>query len=440
MFTVDAEQREFNNRFQMQFFSLEELVPEDHLLRAIDKFVDFNFIYDLVEPLYCENNGRPGIDPVTLMKIPFIQYLFGIPSMRQTIKEIEVNVAYRWFLGLSLTDSVPHFSTFGKNYKRRFEGRSLAEQIFYSILNQCIEANLIDTTSIFIDGTHVKACANSHKYKNEEVEVAAKWLAAELGEAIQEDRIEHGKKPLKEPTAQNQSKNIKISRNDPDAGWFHKGEHKQVFAYNVQTACDKHGWVLSYSVHAGNTHDTQAFPAIYNKLKQFNPRFLVLDAGYKTPTICQFILSQHMTPVLPYTRPRRKKENRDIVYDEYYDCYLDENNVVYQYRTTNRKGYREYRASKEDQERYNNHRVITRHVWQDAMEEVEDIRHRNGMKDMYKLRKETIERTFGTAKEHHGLRYTHLVGKELMEFKVGLTYACLNMKKLAKMKKKMDLA
>ena len=107
--------------------SLDQLVPEDHLLRKIDKYVDFNFIYDLVEEKYSTQTGRPSIDPVMLIKIPIIQYMYGIKSMRQTIKEIEVNVAYRWFLGLDFYDKVPHFSTFGKNYKRRFEGTDLFE-------------------------------------------------------------------------------------------------------------------------------------------------------------------------------------------------------------------------------------------------------------------------------------------------------------------------
>jgi len=103
--------------------SLEELVPENHLLRMIDKAIDFNFIYDEVENLYSDK-GSPGIDPVSLFKIVFIQYLFGIRSMRQTIKEIEVNVAYMWFIGYSLTELVPHFSTFGKNYIRRISKRT----------------------------------------------------------------------------------------------------------------------------------------------------------------------------------------------------------------------------------------------------------------------------------------------------------------------------
>ena len=87
--------------------SLEKLVPENHILRAIDKAIDFSFIYEEVEGLYSEK-GRSSIDPVSLFKIVFIQYLFGIRSMRQTIREIEVNNAYRWFIGYSLTEPVPH--------------------------------------------------------------------------------------------------------------------------------------------------------------------------------------------------------------------------------------------------------------------------------------------------------------------------------------------
>ena len=117
MMTRDADKK----REQMMMFSMDDMVPKDHMLRKIDRAIDWNFIYDLVEDKYCADNGRPSMDPVMLIKIPFIQYLYGIKSMRQTIKEIEVNVAYRWFLGLDMLDPVPHFSTFGKNYTRRFK-------------------------------------------------------------------------------------------------------------------------------------------------------------------------------------------------------------------------------------------------------------------------------------------------------------------------------
>ena len=87
---------------------IDDLVPKDHILRDIDKAIDFSFIYDEVKELYCRDNGRPSIDPVVLFKIVMIQYTFGIRSMRQTIKEIEVNMAYRWFLGYDMIEKIPH--------------------------------------------------------------------------------------------------------------------------------------------------------------------------------------------------------------------------------------------------------------------------------------------------------------------------------------------
>ena len=109
-----------NNRFQQQILCIEDLVPKNHMLRDVESAMDFNFIYELVENLYCEDNGRPSIDPVVLFKIVLIQYLFGIRSMRQTIKEIGVNVAYRRFLGFGLMDKIPSHTTFRKNYARHF--------------------------------------------------------------------------------------------------------------------------------------------------------------------------------------------------------------------------------------------------------------------------------------------------------------------------------
>src|SRR5574344_1864612 len=104
------------SRREIQIISIEDLVPQDHILRDIDRAIDFSFIYDEVAPLYSSDTGRPSVDPVVLFKIVLIQYTFGIRSMRQTIKEIDVNMAYRWFLGYGFTEKIPHFSTFGKNY------------------------------------------------------------------------------------------------------------------------------------------------------------------------------------------------------------------------------------------------------------------------------------------------------------------------------------
>ena len=103
------------SRREIMIISIEDLVPKNHILRDIDRAINFDFIYDEVSDLYCTDNGRPSVDPIVLFKIILLQYTFGIRSMRQTIKEIEVNMAYRWFLGYGMTDKIPHFSPFGKN-------------------------------------------------------------------------------------------------------------------------------------------------------------------------------------------------------------------------------------------------------------------------------------------------------------------------------------
>ena len=173
--------------------SLEKLVPENHILRAIDKVIDFSFIYEEVEGLYSDK-GRPGIDPVSLFKIVFIQYLFGIRSMRQTIREIEVNNAYRWFIGYSLTEPVPHFSTFGKNYVRRFAGTDIFERIFKRILSEAQKSGYVDASAVFIDSTHIKACANKNKSKEVKVTKPIKQYQQELEAEINELRLADGKK------------------------------------------------------------------------------------------------------------------------------------------------------------------------------------------------------------------------------------------------------
>ena len=451
-------------REQMMIFCMDDMVPQDHMLRLIDRAIDWSFIYELVEEKYCPDNGRPSMDPVMLIKIPFIQYLYGIKSMRQTIREIEVNVAYRWFLGLDMMDPVPHFSTFGKNYVRRFKDTDLFEQIFAKILEQCMKFHLVDTSHIFVDSTHVKACANSKKMRKQTAHEQTLWYEEELKKEITQDRKRHGKKPLKDrdpkdPPASDTGaedlsikesaqgeKTRKCSVTDPESGWFRKGEHKHVFAYAVETACDRHGWILGYTVHPGNEHDSRTFKPVYEKIKKYEPDMITMDGGYRTPAIAHICIKDGIQPLFPYKRPMTKKgffRKQEYVYDEYYDCYICPENHVLTYHTTNRKGYKEYKSCGEycaccpslcQCTHSKNHvKTVTRHVWEEYMEMAEDIRHTRGNKQIYALRKETIERIFGTAKEQHGFRYTQYIGKARMEMKAGLTFACMNLKKLARL-------
>lgn len=131
----------------------------------------------------------------------------------------------------------------------------------------------------------------------------------------------------------------------------------------------------------------------------------------------------------------------EFVYDEYYDCYICPENKILRYSTTNRDGYKEYKSNSCECEKCqfrskcteskNCVKLVTRHVWEEYMEMVEDIRHTKGIKEIYKLRSQTIERVFADAKEKHGMRYTQYRGIAKVRAELNLLFACMNLKKLA---------
>ena len=182
---------------------LEALVPKDHLLWKIEKVMDYEWLYERIDPYYCHDNGRPGADPVVLIKMVLIQHLFGIPSLRQTYREIQVNNAYRWFLGYGLLDNIPHFATVSYAFCQRFPDE-LASEIFEHILNKALNNRMLDTSTIFIDGTHIKASANKKKFQKEQVAKAARVYSGQLRREVNAEREKLGKEPIEDDDDENQ--------------------------------------------------------------------------------------------------------------------------------------------------------------------------------------------------------------------------------------------
>ena len=452
----------------------ESLVPANHLLRKIDAAVDFNEIYDMVEPLYCTDNGRPSVDPVVLFKMVIIQHLYGLTSLRRTAEEVSLNVAYRWFLGYRLQEETPHFSTVSYNFRHRFTSE-IIDQIFSWILMQMVDAGYVAPGVVFVDGTHIKANANTKKVIKLEVPVAAKRYAQELMDEVNADRVAHGKKPfeddkddddtteppappkkkrdntskkkLKKRKKEAKKKTVTVSTTDPDCGLFVKGDHKKQMAYEAHTVCDVHGVVLEVEVTPGNVHDSVPFDDVYDRIVEKFPdvHTFVADGAYKTPHICKKVFSDGRVLSTAYRRPQTMKGGHDwwkYVYDEYYDCIICPEYQVLNYSTTNRDGYREYKSDPKicancPTRHLCTHskdcvKTVTRHIWADYVELAEDARHTPIYQRMYKDRKETIERVFADAKEKHGMRYTRYTGLAQVRNWVKLKFAAMNLKKFAK--------
>ena len=438
---------QINEREQLEILTIEQLVPPNHLVRKLDAALDFSFIYPIVEPLY-STLGRPSIDPVVLFKMTMIQYVFGIRSMRQTIKEIETNVAYRWFLGFGFHTEVPHFSTFGKNYVRRFEDTDIFEQIFYRILKEIVDVGLLSADHVFIDSTHVKASANKRKFNKKMVRKETRAYEEKLQEELNLDREKNGKKPFPpEKFEKEEWKEIKESTTDPESGYYVKDERTKQFAYSFHAATDEHGFVLGTIVTPGNIHDSHMLQPLVEKVieKVTKPLAVAADAAYKTPAITNFLLENQMLPVLPYTRPKTKDgffRKDDYVYDEHYDCYICPNDQILPYVTTTKEGYRQFKSNssicatcpslKQCTASKNYTKLIQRHIWADYVEEAEHLRHHHEIKSIYAKRKETIERVFADAKEKHGMRWTTLRGLKKLSMQAMLTFAAMNLKKLAR--------
>jgi len=433
---------------------IDALVPKEHLLRKIEKVMDYEWLYERLAPYYCHENGRPGTDPVVLIKMVLIQHLFGIPSLRQTYREIQVNVAYRWFLGYSLLDEIPHFATVSYAFCKRFPPE-LSEEIFTHILNKALNNRMVDPREIFIDGTHIKASANKKKYQKEQVAKTAKIYQEQLSKEVAAERESLGKKTTRKDDDDDEGSGgsttgemceRKVSTTDPDSGLFVKGEHEKQFAYEAHTACDRKGFILGVHVTAGNVHDSIAWDSLYNNVTESfsEVEYVTMDSAYKTPWIAKKILDDNRIPILPYTRRTGKKDRYrpwDYIYDPAADSFTCPQGKTLRHTTTTKDGKRVYRSTPKECRgcpccekcgaNAKGQKVLQTHIWQEYLDLVEQIRKTEVWQDIYARRKETIERAFADAKEKHGMRYTHHRGLARVTSWVRLKFAAMNLKKLA---------
>ena len=434
---------------ELEMVSLESLVPQDHLLRKIEAVIDFSFIHDRVAGLYCLDNGRPPLDPTLMFKALFIGYLFGVRSERQLVREIEVNVAYRWFLRLKLTDPVFDASTLSQNRRRRFNDTSVAQDIFDHIVEQAIRHGLVDGTVLYTDSTHLKANANKGKYDLAMVAKSRSDYWADLDAAIDEDRAAHGKASLKPKERTPAEKETKVSRTDPDSGYMvREGKPKGFFYLDHRTVDGRHAIITDTFATPASIHDSVVYLGRLDRQRQrfdFDVQAVGLDAGYATAGIAKGLIDRDILGVTGYRNPTPPKpgmmRKTRYVYERQADGYRCPNGQLLTYATTDRNGYRHYKSDPaicracpllaSCTSNANAVRTITRHVWQDEREEVDQRRLTPWGKAIYKRRKETVERSFADAKQLFGHRYARFRTLVRVRCQCLLAAAAQNIKKIA---------
>lgn len=187
-------------------FCLEKHIPEDHLLRQIDQFLDFDQIRQHLQPFY-STTGRPSIDPELMIRMLLVGYCYGIRSERRLCEEVNFNLAYRWFCRLGLEAEVPDHSSFSKNRHGRFRDAGAFRYVFEQVLASCIDADLVRGEGFAVDASIVKADASRQRHREDNDD----WGN---GRAVREyiEALETGNAPAGKSTR-------KISPTDPAASY-----------------------------------------------------------------------------------------------------------------------------------------------------------------------------------------------------------------------------
>lgn len=289
------------------YITLEELVPQEHILRAIERAIDWSLIRRRLARYYSDT-GRPSIPPEQLVKAMLLGYLFGIPSERRLMQEIQVNCAYRWFLQLELTDPVWDHSTFSKNRHGRFAEAALFSELFDAVVERLTTTGLVRGQHVSQDSTLVRAnCSHKSFVPIEVTESAAAFRARvarenPVTEATPETPPpDDPGNPLVTWRGEMRSNATHRSRTDPDARYMRRGQGRESHPrYAVHLTMDNRTRVV-LAVAATRATDTEEATGrqMLTHLRRrhaLRPKTVGADKGYAKRPYLRSLRRRRITP------------------------------------------------------------------------------------------------------------------------------------------------
>jgi transposase len=274
------------------YFRLEDQIPENHLLRLIEKHISFAFVRERLKQSYSDT-GRPSIDPELLLRILLIGYLYGVTSERKLVEELRMHLAWRWFTGLGFDQEIPHHSTFSKNRHGRFQESKLFEQLFEEIVARCLEAGLVQGDNLSVDGSFVEANAN----KGSRIPREQLAEAAQVNQSVRQYLVElEQQNPAEEPVHEQEL----VSTTDPDATYATKGGTLARLGYYDNYLVDNHSCVI-VGVQATAARMSQETVAAQDMIARFaewqgrDPASVAADASYGNGEFLQWLMERGIT-------------------------------------------------------------------------------------------------------------------------------------------------
>ena len=448
-----------NQQIEMHLITIEDLVPMDHLLRKVNDIIDLSFIYNEVENMYCHNNGRPSIDPVVLIKFLLIGFLYGINSERRISEEIQVNMAYRWFLGLDIMDKVPDHSTVSQNRRRRFNGSGLFRNIFQKIVSICIEKGLADGRLVFTDSTHMKANASRKtEYIKQTEEVTNEYLKEldQYEETVRAQLETEGKiKPVRCKKRKEKTEIIsrRESRTDPESGFYkRKGKAEGMHYLSHETVDSKNGIIIDVAATAGNVPDSQPYIKRIDYIEKnlgLKIQEACADSGYDTNLINQQLSERDINFYTPERTEQKRGttefQRKDFQYDEKDDRFICPGGKTLPLHRLNRtintvtKEYRCPKAECKDcpfRSRCIGEKGSDKRIQVNIFEDVVKKNHEKDGTERHTrvllLRQIWSEGSFAAQKSRHNLKFLYRRGLEAAEQQCLLSSTALNLKRMIK--------
>jgi transposase len=354
---------------QIQFlyaFDLDKVVPPDHLVRQIDGVLDLSWVHKELAPYY-SHTGRPSIDPVLMIRMLLVGYVFALRSERRLCSEMQVNLAYRWFCKLSVEDQIPDHSVFSRARHERFRDSDALRRVFEGVVAMCIAAGLVGGEAFSVDASLIKADVDKKKRvpgdqsnawpKAEEASRAVREYLTALDAARSDE--ERGDKDDGGFSGGGRSKPPKeVSLTDPQATWVARPGVDPFFAYDANYLIDNKAGIIvdAEGTRANRIVEIAVTQTMMDRVRRrfdLQPQRLAGDTAYGAVRLLKWLVDRGITPHIPVwdksARSNGTFSRADFVFDQERNIYIcpggaeltstgniDQSHIVY------------YRASKND--------------------------------------------------------------------------------------------
>jgi len=438
-------------------FDLDKVVPPDHLVRQIDGVLDLSWVHKELAPYY-SHTGRPSIDPVLMIRMLLVGYVFALRSERRLCSEVQVNLAYRWFCKLSVEDQIPDHSVFCRARHERFRESDALRRVFEGVVAMCIAAGLVGGEAFSVDASLIKADVD--KKKRVPGDQPNAWLKAkEASRAVREyltalDACSDEESGDKDGGGSGDGSRRKppkeVSMTDPQATWVARPGVDPFFAYDANYLIDnKVGIILdAEGTRANRIVEIAVTQTMMDRVRRrfdLQPQRLAGDTAYGAVRLLKWLVDRQITPHIPVWDKSARSDGTfsraDFVFDPERNIYIcpggaeltstgniDQGHIVY------------YRASKNDCSTCSLKpkcttavsRKITRDLNEDVRDRVRALANTEAFQRSRRERKK-VEMRFAHMKRILRLDRLRLRGLSGVRDEVLLTATAQNLRRLVKL-------